>query len=63
MLELRPNSGGGFTPRPVRPTKAWRQGVSLLHQPASTQVVHTPVDPEQHQDFAREISTVPVHRR
>ncbi len=35
-----PNCGGGFVPRPIRPLKAWRDGVSLKHQPASTKRVH-----------------------
>ena len=30
-----PNCGGGFVPRPVRPSMARRPGVSLAHQPAS----------------------------
>jgi len=32
-----PNCGGGFVPRPVRPSVARRQGVSLADQPASTE--------------------------
>jgi hypothetical protein len=32
-----PNCGGGFEKRPVRPKTARRPGVSLAHQPASTQ--------------------------
>lgn len=31
-----PNCGGGFVPRPIRPARAWRDGVSLAHQPAGT---------------------------
>lgn len=31
-----PNCGGGFTPRPKRPDTAWRDGVSIEHQPMST---------------------------
>lgn len=31
-----PNCGGGFTPRPKRPGTAWRDGVSIIHQPMST---------------------------
>ncbi|MAK60564.1 MAG: urease [Ponticaulis sp.] len=30
-----PNCGGGFVPRPIRPSQAHRTGVSLAHQPAS----------------------------
>lgn len=32
-----PNCGGGFVPRPIRPTTAWRNGVSRQHQPPSTE--------------------------
>ena len=35
-----PNCGGGFTPRPIRPKTERRRGVSLGHQPASTERVH-----------------------
>jgi len=31
-----PNCGGGFCPRPVRPAKEWRPGLSLPLRPAST---------------------------
>lgn len=34
-----PNCGGGFCPRPIRPSTAWRAGVSLVHQPASSERV------------------------
>lgn len=35
-----PNCGGGFTPRPIRPSQAHRPGVSLQHQPASDKRVY-----------------------
>jgi hypothetical protein len=31
-----PNCGGGFAPRPVRPAREWRPGLSLEKRPAST---------------------------
>ena len=46
-----PNCGGGFQPRPIRPSRAWRSGTGLAHQPASTKRVHKPVDLEAHNDF------------
>lgn len=42
-----PNCGGGFVPRPIRPTHARRSGVSLQHQPASTERVHSPYSAEE----------------
>jgi hypothetical protein len=47
-----PNCGGGFSPRPIRPRGAHRDGVSLEHHPASTRRVHTRYSREQIQDFA-----------
>ena len=35
-----PNCGGGFVPRPIRPTIERRPGVCLGKQPASTEHVH-----------------------
>jgi hypothetical protein len=35
-----PNCGGGFVPRPIRPRRAWRPGVGLAHDPASTTRKH-----------------------
>jgi len=40
LFDVCPNCGGGFAPRPIRPAKERRQGVSLKHQPASTTRVH-----------------------
>ena len=35
-----PNCGGGFAPRPIRPAKEWRPGVSVAKQPPSDKRVH-----------------------
>jgi len=35
-----PNCGGGFVPRPIRPSTEWRAGVCLEKQPASQKRVH-----------------------
>ena len=35
-----PNCGGGLVPRPIRPTREWRPGVSAAHQPPSAKRVH-----------------------
>jgi len=39
LFNVCPNCGGGFAPRPVRPSTERRQGVSLGRQPASTERV------------------------
>src|SRR5262249_29108260 len=35
-----PNCGGGFVPRPIRPSKEWRAGVCTAKHPASDKRVH-----------------------
>ena len=35
LQNVCPNCGGGFVPRPIRPAKAYRDGVSRAHQPPS----------------------------
>ena len=35
LLNVCPNCGGGFCPRPIRPATAWRPGLSRTHQPPS----------------------------
>lgn len=43
LRNVCPNCGGGFVPRPVRPTREWRPGLSLALRPASTERVHMSV--------------------
>jgi len=35
-----PNCGGGFAPRPIRPAKEWRPGLSVSKRPPSDKRVH-----------------------
>lgn len=63
LANVCPNCGGGFQPRPVRPYREWRQGVSLGHRPAATDRKHKPVDVEAHRAFARAIAPVAPERR
>ena len=37
LHDVCPNCGGGFAPRPIRPAREWRPGVSLATKPASTE--------------------------
>jgi len=53
-----PNCGGGFCPRPIRPTKDWKVAVYLGAYPASPTVRHRPVDPVRHQQFAKAIKVI-----
>jgi hypothetical protein len=35
LFNVCPNCGGGFAPRPIRPAKEWRPGISVASQPPS----------------------------
>jgi hypothetical protein len=58
-----PNCGGGFMPRPIRPARAWRSGLSLAKRPASTKRVGLSYSHEAIAEFVREIKGIPPERR
>lgn len=37
LSNVCPNCGGGFVPRPIRPARAWRPGVSRSHHKPSSE--------------------------
>jgi hypothetical protein len=58
-----PNCGGGFTRRPVRPSKNLKNEAFLGKYPASSKVKHRPVDVTGHRAFAAPIKSIsPVDR-
>lgn len=63
MENVCPNCGGGFSPRPVRPSVARRSGVSLRHQAASKERIHTKYTEEDIRMFARSIKNIPAGER
>jgi len=63
LANVCPNCGGGFQRRPVRPAKAWRDGVSLDHKPAVTTHKHKPVDVQAHRAFAEGIAGISPENR
>ena len=58
-----PNCGGGFVPRPVRPSRNWKGDNYLGKDPASTEVKHRPVDPAAHEKFSAAIKNIPPENR
>ena len=58
-----PNCGGGFVPRPIRPKTAWRPNLSIIHQPATTELKHKPMNAEEHAEFAAKIKHIPPEKR
>jgi uncharacterized protein len=53
-----PNCGGGFVPRPIRPTTERRPGVCLGKQPASAQRVHLKWDRAELADFVSQVREI-----
>ena len=53
-----PNCGGGFVPRPIRPSTNWRGDNYLGKDPASSKVRFKPVDPLDHARFSARIKTI-----
>jgi hypothetical protein len=58
-----PNCGGGFVPRPIRPSKNWKGHNFLGKNPASTKIKHRPVDPTYHAKFSAAIKNIPPDKR
>lgn len=58
-----PNCGGGFVPRPIRPSKNWKGDNYLGKDPASTTIRHHPVDPDAHARFIADIRSIPPEKR
>jgi uncharacterized protein len=58
-----PNCGGGFVPRPVRPSRDWKGGNFLGKDPASTKVRYRPVDLAAHALFAEPIKSIAPGKR
>ena len=63
LANVCPNCGGGFQPRPIRPTVARRAGISLAHQPASSEPVHMRYSVEELRIFAAPIKDIPPQDR
>ena len=58
-----PNCGGGFVPRPIRPSMNWKGDNFLGRHPASAKMRHRPADPASHTQFAARIKATPPHKR
>ena len=63
VANVCPNCGGGFTPRPVRPSRNWKGDNFTGKYPASTKPKTRPVDPDAHRQFAAPIKSIPPEQR
>ena len=63
LLNVCPNCGGGFEPRPVRPSQDRKGGNDTAHYPPTSARKHRPVDPGLHIAFAGPVAAIPPARR
>ena len=63
LFNVCPNCGGGFTPRPIRPSRNWKGENYLGKDPAGAKVKHRPVDPTAHAGFSKSIKDIPPRKR
>ena len=63
LLDVCPNCGGGFAPRPVQPHIDRKGGNYLGRNPASEKVKHRPVDLAAHAELVRILHGIPPHER
>jgi len=63
LLNVCPNCGGGFVPRPIRPAQDRKDGNYLANDLAGTAVKHRPVDPAAHAAFAAPLTDIPPAQR
>lgn len=62
-MNVCPNCGGGFEPRPVRPSGEHRKGAYLGNHPASVVRKHRPIDLDEHAAFASKLKNIPPEVR
>ncbi len=58
LSNVCPNCGGGFTPRPIRPSTEWRPGLSLAKRPAGTTRHHASFTHDEVVAFSASISGI-----
>lgn len=63
LSNVCPSCGGGFVPRPIRPSKNWKDENFLGKDPASTTVRHKPVDAAAHALFSATLKKIPPEER
>jgi hypothetical protein len=63
LRNVCPNCGGGFVPRPIRPTTERRAGVCLARHPASTNRVHLKWDRADLAGFIASARDIPPEAR
>jgi hypothetical protein len=63
LQNVCPNCGGGFAPRPIRPSREWRPGLSTRTRPPSAVRVSLSFPIEEVRAFAETIRHIPPEAR
>jgi hypothetical protein len=63
LFNVCPNCGGGFVPRPIRPSREWRRGVSVATHPPSDKRVHLKYSLDEVAAHAARIKDIPPEAR
>ena len=63
LRNVCPNCGGGFVPRPIRPSRDWKGGNFLGKDPASARVKHRPADLASHARLVERLAGTPPEER
>ncbi len=63
LQNVCPNCGGGLTPRPIRPAKDWRPGVSATHQPPQDARVHMKRSADEQRALTEQLKDVTPEER
>ena len=63
LQNVCPNCGGGFVPRPIRPAKEWRLGLSVAKRPPSDKRVHLSYSLDDIAELSARIRDIPPEDR
>jgi len=63
LHDVCPNCGGGFVPRPIRPAREWRPGLSVTTRPPSTKRVALSYSKENITALVARVKDIPPERR
>jgi hypothetical protein len=63
LFNVCPNCGGGFAPRPIRPSREWQPGVSVAKQPPSDKRIRMKYNLEEVAALSARIKDIPPEER
>jgi len=63
LANVCPNCGGGFTQRPIRPNKVYREGTSLKYHPVSSKRIISKYSKGEISTFCQMIKDIPPEYR